>query len=366
MVYTTKNRGVRRKTEQPTGCKRRIDRGKSIASPGNARHAFLKNRFNPVVDKNECNIPRSSEQGILTSLANIMCLYKGTMPDISKMPFPLNISILLSVAQKHLKAVSPELEIMIVQEEDSYRVATIKAAGTENTLLYIPLKPLLKLSGDKSKKKTKDLLFSMFAYLHNIVEIPMCGEYSYIGNLYSMILEMHENEEDENWSDPEVYFELLSTLREATYYSDKWSKKMNNENLLNRFEERFNSFQPKDEVEQQTYLIAGELLSIFKKYPFHSLMGGIIPGLVLPEEESRIFMEQLISFVWSYDDWLFSQLEEYVNCELNEMCVCDEPLSLQYFDTPQSSERHDLDFEENIYRIVIDLINHLIDINEKY
>ncbi len=94
-------------------------------------------------------------------------------------------------------------------------------------------------------------------------------------------------------------------------------------------------------------------------------MGDYIrPGLLQPgADEMRIGKDHVFGFIWDgREGWLGEQLIQMVNNDIQECTAMDMPIALQYFSTPQDTIRHDLDFENQLYDLLGDLVDCLIEL----
>ncbi len=101
--------------------------------------------------------------------------------------------------------------------------------------------------------------------------------------------------------------------------------------------------------------VASKAFSLYRDYPQRTVFDNIKDGLIEPQEEERIKPEQYISFTWSTEGWLYDQICEYVNAEVQEYGAIDEPTAIQYFDKPQQQSFHDLDFETRMFDVLNEL-----------
>jgi hypothetical protein len=76
-------------------------------------------------------------------------------------------------------------------------------------------------------------------------------------------------------------------------------------------------------------------------------------------DEERMYPEQYFSFNWSNEGWLDDNLMEVVNSHLQELSEAEVPCSMQYFDSPQATETHFLDFENKMLNAICDFASAL-------
>jgi hypothetical protein len=90
---------------------------------------------------------------------------------------------------------------------------------------------------------------------------------------------------------------------------------------------------------------------LFMDYPTATVSGKLLPELLDNPEES-ISLDCYVSFDWMEGSWLEDQIFTYVNTDLQERGEVVEPTRLQFFDSPQEKELHDLDFEKRLFKIL--------------
>jgi hypothetical protein len=221
-------------------------------------------------------------------------------------------------------------------------------------LYYVPIKPLYDLLNSKRVQEAR-LLLSVFAYLYQKACVPhYAGDNGFLQCQYEMIQEWLCQEPD-NWDVPE-YEACLSEVCMAEHFGAKLLKQMRHPYHLEQFEKRVQGFAPVNEKQMELLECSQKILQLFHDYSGKPFYANIGQGLLAPDEEERISPEQYLSFIWSSEGWLFEQLHQQVNCSLQEMTEADEPTALQYFDTLQAKESHDLDFESRLFTLIDELI----------
>lgn len=354
METASKHRAIRNGTGQAARCGSGKKGQATVSPPPDGGHGFLNHRFEPLRGEDTLPYSRKGEALLLSSFSHLAALYGFEPMDVSGMVFPQNIAALYGQATKALAEKDKQVELLLVEEEHRIRLATVKEASTGTTLFYLPVYPLWKCRRDCKRKQVTDLLLSVFAYLHQIVGIPFFNGWSYIGSKYQCMLEwVEENEGD--WEDTEAWRHDLYTVKAAIHCGERMHGQVKHPYHLCAWEDRLRSFKRGDAVSVSVWDIANRLFTRYREYPTRSLSDKVQPELLRPHEEYRMEMEQVFSFIWKEGGWLGEQLFEMVSNELNECCAADEPVSLQYFDTPQSEVTHDLDFETRLYDLLHDL-----------
>jgi hypothetical protein len=357
METTSKIRQVHR-LPRPAKRYRRDQETKAENRPGGFdRNGFLKHRFIPVTDGQQEQLRQQEavESDFFRSLSDLADLYLFTPLDVSGNVYPDNIRCAFRHAQLHVKAASPDVTLIVLQEENHpATLATFKPLNLPTTLYYVPVRPLWDLLQDTGQEPLAALLLSVFSYLYNVVRVPYYRDSSsYLYSTYEMISEWVE--EDPDSLDTEDYEAQVVNLEAASGYGDQFREMLLDPSHLAVFEQRLNTFRPKDEQEKQLQQVCRKYFDLYQAYPGRSIFDNIHEGLYMPQEEERIYPEQYLSFFWAYDDCIYDSLFETVNAELQEKSVMDEPLALQLFDQPQLLEVYQLDFEEQLFELIEEL-----------
>lgn len=322
---------------------------------------FLKQSFAPITDK---KLPSSKEisameKDFFSSLQHLSCLYDFEPLEVSDMVFPYNIYLAHAHAETMVCAIDGSLRLIIVNDESHIcTLTTVTSLESGLTLFYVPVEPLHRKIGDKTKKHVADLMLSVYACLYQVIQMPFYDA-SFIGYNYDMISEWIKESPDE-W-EPEDYKEKLSDIRSINRQAKRLQKHMSNPSHLERFGKRIQSFNPSNNYEKELKRVATRLYELWKQYPERSFTDSIRYNLIYPEIDNRILPDQYFSFYWSSEGWLYEDLMENVNMSLQEMGCADDPVSLQFFDTPQTKVTHDLYFETTLLDIICELADALND-----
>lgn len=149
----------------------------------------------------------------------------------------------------------------------------------------------------------------------------------------------------------------------------KWLlEKLNKKIHLQKFEKRINCFHPCSETEQELLALAGQAYALYCDFPNFSVMDRIEMGLFDQDENygsCRVYAENYLSFIWSFNDCLYDQLMETVNSDLQEYNEIDEPATIQFFDTLQLSEAHDHSFETRFFDLLNGITDNLTDFSDE-
>ncbi len=300
------------------------------------------------------------------SLANLCQHYQLAIPE-TDLPFPQNIYATWEQVEKQVRAIDRENHCMILHAKGKQAVlSAVKTFDLSHCLFYIPVRAYWHWSQNAEHQAITELVTVIFAYLHQVVDIPFYAEsgtfmdYQY-DTLEQWVSEAEDegnnDEEDKAWQQQQE--DTLYELRRAGGHimpiikDPEWLKKMYSI-VMNYYH--------RDKHELEWGLLAIEFLQLYRQYPKRSLADSIHEDLVYPDEEERIRVEEYTSFYWSDKDCFKHELLEMVNCSFQERPVMDEPTAVYYFDTLPDPDRKDFDFETRLF----DLIERLRDLLNDY
>jgi hypothetical protein len=360
MLHTQQDRKLRRKTKRHQ--KRRRNQAPETKKPSrfNAANDFLKQAFLPFTD--HVGFRKVSADEICTdffrSLDHLSTLYKLEVTPTDHLPFPLNISSAFAQAKKQMEDKQSSLDLSIVSNENSKAtIVTCESLNIGHTLYYMPLQPLLKLHSAKNKSCFQ-LALSVCGYLHHIVGMQLMNSNDYLTGNYEMIEEWVKNEPNEY--DPEDYLEHLREINEMKMASKILDRAISNPIHLSLFAERVAGFTTHNHTEGKLLFAATQLLKLHHQYPDESFFRNFHRDMYSDEnDEERMYPEQYFSFNWSNEGWLDDNLMEVVNSHLQELSEAEVPCSMQYFDSPQATETHFLDFENKMLNAICDFASAL-------
>lgn len=354
METASKHRTVRKRVRPSARCGSGKEGQAKVSTPLHGGHGFLNHRFEPLRGQDTLPYSRKGEALLQSSFCNLAALYGYEPLDTSGMVFPQDIAALYQQATEQIALKDKRLELLLLEDENNIRLATVKEASTGTTLFYLPVYPLWKCMKDRQRKQETDLLLSVFSYLHRNVGIPFFDGWSYIGSKYQCIQEwIEENEGD--WEEVDEWRYELYTVKAAIHCGERMHRQVQHPYNLSVWEDRLLNFKRGDAVSVNVCDIADRLYKLYREYPSRCLGEKVWPDLLRPNEEYRMTLEQVFSFIWDENGWLGEQLFEMVSSELNECTAADEPIALQYFDNPQCEVVHDLDFETRLYDLLHDL-----------
>jgi hypothetical protein len=361
MENATINRSVRSSVRQTS---RRREHSKKKAEKRTGFHDtndFLKQVFQPYADGEMKDAhTQEIEKKFFESLEHLTRLYDFDMIDHSMMVYPYNIYACFKEAEKAIQSRSKDLSLFILADDENPAfLATAKELTTGTTLYYVPVEPLHTALRNKDNRKSR-LLLSVFSYLYQIAGMPFFDGSSYIGSTYDMMEEWFISEPEE-W-DEETFKHHLQCYRTIRQCSKTLRTKISDPVHVRMFQKRLHSFVPVTKQETNLYKVATRIYELYMQFPDRGFMDRIYPGLITPEDDESIYVEQYFSFYWSDADWLNAQLMDVVNCDLQERGSIDQPVALQLFDKPQTKIDHDINYEKTLLDSICELADALNEI----
>ena len=354
MAVTQKYRKVRRKVKSTTGHRSGQKAKTEKRTTGNAGHGFLKSTFLPVRENKHSFLKsqKKLEREFFNSLSNLAELYNISLPEVSHLPYPLNISAVYREAKQQLMKINDKLVLIIAHDEERLcSLSTVETFSIGQNLYYIQVQPLADMIGKAEHCKRIGLLLSVFAYLHFHAGIPWHTDRgTYMNGCYEMLKEWYlEGEyEEEELAESMEHFDKMETDSNRIYQLMKESAN------LNEFAERIMGFEPATKEDKSLLKLAKAAYYLYEKYPNRSIFNSIHDDLFEPEDEERIRPEHYLSFFWDDNDFLYDHLIEYVNSYLQECAVIDEPVTIQFFDTKQETPLKGLQFENALFSLLED------------
>ena len=305
------------------------------------------------------------------SLANL-CKHYGLAIPQTGLPFPQNIYSTWQAVEKQVRDINRDHHCMILQAKGKQAVlSVVKTFDLSHCLFYIPVRAYWHWSQCDEHQAITELVTVIFAYLHQVVDIPFyaeCG--SFMDCQYDTLEQWISEAEDEGNNDGEDkawHQQQEETLYELRRAGGHILPIIKNPEWLTKMERIITNYHHRDGHELEWELLAIEFLQLYRQYPKRSLADGIHEDLVYPDEEERIRVCEYMSFYWSDKDCFQHELLEMINCSFQERPVMDEPTAVYYFDTLPDPDRKDFDFENRLFDLIErlrDLLND--DDHEKY
>lgn len=300
------------------------------------------------------------------SLANLCQHYGFKIPE-SDLPFPQNIYAIFQAVEKQVRAFDREHHCLILSHKRKRAVlSVVRTFDLSHCLFYIPVRPYWNWMQDPEQKAITELVTVIFAYLHQVVDIPFYAESgSFLDYQYDSLENWLNETGDEGMNDAEN--KEWRTRQENTIYELRRAgghimPLIKNPDQLSRMESVILNYHHRDKHELEWELLAIEFLQLYRQYPKRSVMDSIDLELVYPDEEERIMAQEYMSFYWSDKDCFRHELLEMINCSFQERPVMDEPTAVHFFDTLPEADRKDFDFETRLF----DLIERLRDLLNDY
>jgi hypothetical protein len=353
MENTAIVRGTGNKFRPTTRC------GRSKAQPAQKRtdsfngNGFLNHSFLPVWVF-EGNRERLAGE-FNTSLANLCGYYNLTIPQ-TNLPFPQNIYQLWQTVSEQITKINKGYHCLIISDKGRRAVVSVVKTFDLNGLYYIPVRAYWCWSKCAEQQRIAELITVIFAYLHQVVEIPFYAENgSFMDSQYDALEQWISEAEDEGQDDAEE--KEWREHREDTIYELRQAgchilRMIQNPEQLKRMEQIVTDYYHRDNWELEWELLGIEFLQLYRQYPKRSLSDGINTDLVYPNKDERINCYQYTGFHWSNKDCFADELNDMINCSFQEIAVMDEPTAVQFFDKMPIHETKDFDFETRLFGLM--------------
>ncbi|MBN8785459.1 MAG: hypothetical protein J0I84_00060, partial [Terrimonas sp.] len=332
------------------GCTRNRQRQTEVRSGANVANAFLKTTFLPKLEIKSVQ-PRMEAEKIETDFYKSLCAvarhYNGFEPmDTRAFGFPYNLALSVWEVENHLKRYVRNWNSLRLVQDDKGKTFFISEEqyNTGATLYYIPVVPLYKMLRNRETKNIALLLFSVFAYLYHIADIPYYRqEDAYIYWQYEMITDWIEQDDEAELDSRK------EELKVAKWCGDKVEQKIFNRKSLDVFALRLESFRPKNDFEQECLNIAKGFFTLYTDYPATTVFQHAMCANDDAEQEDEVIgMNKYISFIANANGWLYETLAESVNNEFNEYGTIEEPTIVKIFSGANITDCN-LDFENRLF-----------------
>ena len=328
---------------------------------GTVAPAFLTQRFAPLLagDSSDLTATCRLEQGFYASAKNLCSLYGWEMPAKSGLPFPFGMARDLEVlGEKMSDLEKPPYLRFLLDDAGNATLATLRTFCTNTTLFYIPVMPMLKLLEDGERREVGELLQSVMAYLLQVVGIPHFSmDCSYLGGIYEMLSDW--------WSEEEYAESEGERLEHQAFFERLWQQGavslhlLADRKALEDFGKRVQDFKTESDAERDLLKTAVVFFDLYQAHPKRSIVSSIQEPLGVANYEGIIRWEQYLHFFWDFNQLVNDQFMDCINAELNECSLMEEPMHIQYFDSPQERETEDFGFEERLFSLLHDLIDHI-------
>lgn len=354
-------RGVRQQIRPLARCKRSTAKPAKKRTKGTHRNGFLTHSFQPFQSLPFAGFGKG-EREFFQSLENLCQLYGWQAPDTADLPFPQNITAVLEkLSSQRFDGASA----MLLQDKGRpARLATVKTFDTHFCLYYVPVRPLWQMKNERAKLPYYELTRTLFAYLYQTIGVPFFREPGYMDNTYDSLenwireLDDEYDEDDENDDKEERQyrkrqFKEIDIMRSA---GDTLLPEIKAPFDLQTWEQQLQQIPVADKQGRDLREVANELLKLAKDYPERAIKDTMHYELHdASEDDYSIYWENYISFYWSGKDTIEDMLFRMVNDEFQEMGYQEEPVAIQWFDTPQEKPCHDFDFETRLFFLLDEL-----------
>lgn len=296
---------------------------------------------------------KKTEGELFYSLSNVCHLYGWDIPEVSGLDYPLNISAAFEQVNK--KCIEQNLSCIITKSDKGIiSITTVKVYNTGHTLYYIPVKPMWQLLQNKDRPLLSEIWKELFRYLYHINRVAYYREDSYLQRIYEILNEWisdeTENEDEASRKSQQESIDILQTGGDFVLSFLKQDFDVTHLQQLLRLHKESTYY------ESETEKIITDCLSLYKDYPNRCIMHGLVNTITNHEDDEIIYADQYLSFFWSSNDCLYENFNELINSELMEMTCQQEPVSLQFFNKPQTKEQHNFDFEIRFFDLLENMI----------
>jgi len=335
------------------------ERQTAIRTNSNATNGILKCTFLPKLKTAKsvqaCEETTKTERDFYQSLSKLAEHYRIEPMQTKDFGYPYNIALSMWDMEAKLKRTNTNWDgFKLIQDSKKTYLTSEERYNTGTTLYYIPIVPLFQMLKDPKRKKTAQLLLSVYSYLYHIADIPYYRqENSYLFWMYEMMTDWVE--QDDETAETETY---KSELRQAEQIGDKIERKLFNSINLKLFKQRLNNFKSRDTFDKDCLQIACNMFALYTEYPTASIFRNAPMYEEDPDnddtENEAIGMQKYISFIADTKGWLYESLSDSINNEFNEYGVMEEPTISKSFDGSEITATN-LDFENRLFALLNDL-----------
>lgn len=357
-VTTSTIRRIHRMDETAKRCERYTERQAKIRTDNRTSDGFLKCTFLPKLKETEtaqdCKNTAKTESDFYYSLSRLAGHYGINPKPTQDFGFPYNLALALDDVQKQLKnKVKNWEEIRLMENKSKTYFTSEERYNTGQTLYYIPILPLYRLSKNPKRKQAVQLLQSVCSYLYHIAEVPYYRKQdTYLFWMYEMVAEWLISDEEN-----EELPKYQSEIKQAEQLGDFMGQKIYSHHNLSRLEEYLNQFKIKDKFDKDCFMLASKFFSLYKQYPNATIYRNSQPNSEADEYEKDyvLSMDKYVSFCSDAKGELFQSLFETVNAEFQECNIMEEPIIIKKFDG-STLTNNNLDFENRLFPLIEELI----------
>lgn len=330
----------------------------AVRADSHVANGFLRTSFLPKLKETEsvqaCSKPAKTERDFYKSLSRLAGHYGIQPMPTQSYGYPYNIALAMWDVEKQLKNKVRNWEaINLIQDGKKPFITSEERYNTGSTLYYIPVFPLYRLLKNPKRKRTAQLLLSVYAYLYHVADIPYYRqENSFLFWQLDMLKEWIVN--DEYTEEGSLY---LSEIKQAEWIGDRMEQKISNRTNLAVFKDRVGRFTSKDALDHDCWKLACEALSLYEQYPNETVFRNAVPNEEADEDDmdNIITMDRYVSFWHEGKGWLAENLEQCVNNEFQEYGQVEEPEIIKRFDGSDITGKC-LEFENRLFKLMDELV----------
>ena len=354
MPALSTTRGLRNPAKSLTRCRNHKKAKTTAGSHGHAPYDFLNQSFAAVshFDGYKKTKTPTVEKQFFASFNQFSNKYKLNTITASSNTFPYSLLSAFEQAKKELSKSNPQTSLIITQNKGDTMLATVEEIGISYTLYYVSLNALDWLH-QRGEKNTFRLMLSISSYLYNVIRMSLPSGNDFLTGCYDAIADWLENSECEY--EPQEWKENKALITAMRRKQPILEGTVRDHIHLYAFEQRVKDYQPLDKNEEDFLSIAKLFLSMYTLYPQRNFFDNIYTEHLEEPEDERAYPDQYFSFFWDDNGWLHDCLMEYINSDLQERCVFEQPAVIEYFHSNGSTSNSNLDFEKLLLQSLSDL-----------
>lgn len=338
-----------------------------VSAPGTIANGFLRCSFLPIYEPS-AQLPKRStvEQNILQSIHDTQAFYGTEIIDLKQYGYPYNVLLGLWDLDRKLRKKGRYREIQVIQGDDDKVALTIKETlNMNNTLFYVPVKPLYTLYQSQQYSSCADLLTAIFSYLY--VHASM-SYYRDEGTYLYFSYEILDNwiEDDREMIDDEDYEHSRKAVDEAFLVGDYIQERIMDKSYLQNFTSSLKAFKPILSFEKETLRLATAFYELWQAYPDANIFSHANQPEGKMDEyydnESCIGLADYVSFIAADYGCAYDEVINMINTDFNERPAMQEPEVETTFDAPKGEYRDKLGYEDKLFDLIGDLCDLLDDL----
>jgi len=318
--------------------------------------------FSPLWDSGQPGISASQVQAdFYQSARHLKTLYGFDPTPTGHLPFPYNIQAEYRRIKKLLKSAARHLSLMITwTAQGKATLATYQIYNSGRYVYFLEIAKLWTYLQQHGQDESAGLLLSIFSYLVKVVRMPY---YSVQGsNFYDEYAMAYDGIVADNYNDEQECIRIESHYDHIMDAGNCLLDILMEPCHLDQFAARVWQGQRSGKVKGALLALAGRAFDLFTRFPATSLYDGHFSNNTGEDDEyeNTIMFRQYFSIVWDCGNCLlYDYIKESLNCDYGEKMYTQEPMTIQFFDSPQSCITTDLSFASGVMDLVADLIYFL-------